>query len=145
MADLRSAAPAEGAARGGIVLEDVSRLRKILLHARSGGPDVAVGRARRDGDTLIVSTAPGQWLHVGETVATTGVDMTHFYAAFRLTGPGADDVLRALCAIDLEAAEAFRAPVAKVPTDVVREPDGWLLLVDRSYAAYLWHALLDAA
>lgn len=138
MAELHSA-------RGRTVLEDVSHLRKVLLHARSGGPDVPMGRARRDGETLVVATAPGQWLYVGETVATTGVDMTHFYAAFRVIGPGADDVLRALCAIDLRVAEAFRAPVAKVPTDVVREPDGWLLLVDRSYAAYLWHALLDAA
>ncbi|MCW5891387.1 MAG: hypothetical protein KIT14_12670 [bacterium] len=138
--------------RDGLELRAADEVAATLVHARSGAHDVPMGRARRDaGGTLVVGTAPGQWLVLG---AAAGVDLTHFYAALRLTGPRAETVLRAVCAIDLGDAvtphgAAFRAPVAGVPTDVVRDDlDGtpsYLLLVDRSYARYLWHALLDAA
>jgi heterotetrameric sarcosine oxidase gamma subunit len=84
----------------------------------------------------------------GETVSV--VDLTHGRALVRLTGPRAPDVLAAVCGIDLSEAitsdgAAFRAPVAALATDVIRDDvagvRSYLLHCERSSGRYLFDAI----
>lgn len=135
--------------------------------ATDGGSPVGV-------QALLVGSGPGEWLllagpgsatrqveHLqrlaeraapGELVTVT--DLTHGRALVRLTGATSPELLARLCAIDLADevtpdGAAFRAPVARLATDVVRDdqPSGtrsYLLHCERSSGRYLWDVLLDA-
>ncbi|MCP3910003.1 MAG: hypothetical protein GY713_03515 [Actinomycetia bacterium] len=123
------------------------------------GPDVAFGRAAPVGGALVVGIRPDEWWVLGDgnvdmDPALTMVDLTHGRAQFRLTGPAATTALETVCSLDwsdpmMPNGAATSASVAKVICDVVRDDrDGvasYLLLVDRSFAQYLFDALRDAA
>jgi heterotetrameric sarcosine oxidase gamma subunit len=127
------------------------------------------GRAARDPDgSLVVGSAPGEWLVLGERAGRpaalaarlTGleelvsvVDVTHGRALLRLTGPRAADLLAKVCAIDLADdatpdGAALCTSTAKLVTGLVRDDmDGtpsYLVHCERSSGQYLCDALLDA-
>ncbi len=113
-------------------------------------PGVPLGKARRDGDTVVLAVAPGEWLVLGERPGGDAVDLTHVRAAIRLTGPGARRLLEHVCALDLSDAmtpdgAAARTLVAGVATELVRDDrDGeasYLLLMSRSFAQAVWGRL----
>jgi sarcosine oxidase, subunit gamma len=137
--------------------------------ATDGGSRVTAG-----GNSLLVGSGPGEWLLLAEPVTAarqvehlqrlaghaahgelvTVTDLTHGRALIRLTGAASPELLARLCGIDLADEvtpnrAAFRAPVARLATDVVRDdqPSGtrsYLLHCERSSGRYLWDALLDA-
>lgn len=144
--------------------------------ARGAAPErAATDGAHQPGvDVLLVGSGPGEWLllaepgtatrqieHLqrladntapGETVTLT--DLTHGRALVRVTGDQGPELLARLCGIDLADevtpnGAAFRAPVARLATDVVRDdqPDGtrsYLLHCERSSGRFLWEVLQDA-
>lgn len=148
-------------------LSDASPLAKVLVRSDEPALDVPYGLARRDDHgVLIIGSAPDEWLLVGpsghaESLAgriprrgfTVMVDLTHGRAMMRLTGADAAFMLSKLCAIDLgdhmaPNGAAFRAPVAAVVTDIIRDDrkgcPSYLLHCERSSGQYLFDALLDA-
>jgi heterotetrameric sarcosine oxidase gamma subunit len=164
-------------AAGPLTLTDCTPVAKVLLRADMAGPAAArmavpFGRARSNGDgVLVVGSGPGEWLLLGppgkaaqirarldelidaerEPVSVT--DVTHGRALIRLTGERAADVLSAVCGIDLSDAvtpdgAAFRASVAALATDVVRDDvagvRSYLLHCERSSGQYLFDALMSA-
>jgi len=153
-----AAAPAGGgpAGVGQVRLTDESGLVKLLVRAAVDGPvgtalGTRFGRAARAADgTLVVGSAPGEWLVLspaGDAGAETGaeagaealrarlvgleelvsvVDVTHGRALPRLTGPRAADLLAKVCAIDLADdvtpdGAALSTSTAKLVTGLVRD------------------------
>ena len=169
-------ARATGAAA--LTLTDCTPLTKVQLRAPAGGEvaaslSVPFGRAARDPDgTLVVGSGPGEWLllaapgqadalepMLGEAAArapgepVTWVDLTHGRALIRLHGSPAARVLAKVCGIDWSDGitadgAAFRASVAALATDVIRDDVGgapsYLLHCERSSGRYLFDALLAA-
>jgi heterotetrameric sarcosine oxidase gamma subunit len=169
-------------ARAGVTLTDWTPMAKLQLRAPVGGQvagalGVPFGRAARDRDgTLVVGSGPGEWLLLappghapalasmlagiaararGESA--TWVDLTHGRALIRLNGSSSARVLAKLCGIDLSddvipEGAAFRASVAALATDVIRDDLGgsadgarsYLLHCERSSGHYLFDALLRA-
>jgi len=143
-------------------LADLTPMTKIGVKAQEPAFDVGYGRSVKEGDWLVTGSGPGEWTllgPVGETmdVATTGfatvIDLTHGRALMRLTGHNASRVLEKICSIDLSTpmcpnGAVFRAAVANVVTDVVRDDLGgvpsYLLHCERSSGQFLFDALLDA-
>ena len=157
-------------------LVDCTPLAKVLVRA---GPDgevarhlgVAFGRAARDAHgTLVVGSAPGEWLLLARPGAAAEVAdrvravvddglvsvlevATSARALLRLTGADTPALLAKVCAIDTDDAvapdgSAFSSSVAKVATGVVRDDlrgeRSYLLHCERSFGQYLFDALLDA-
>lgn len=143
-------------------LADLSQLTKLGVKSQEPPFNVPYGRSTRVNDWLIVGSGPGEWTllgPIGETteVVTSGFaavfDLTHGRALMRLTGEKAPSVLEKLCSIDLAAhmcpnGAAFRAAVASVVTDVVRDDvygtKSYLLHCERSSGQFLFDSVLDA-
>ena len=156
-------------------ITDCTPLAKILVLASTEGEvarslGVRFGRATRDTHgTLVVGSAPGEWLLLATPGTSTAVtqrvekmpgeglisvfDATHGLALLRITGARAPDLLAKVCAIDFSEAvtpdgAAFRSSVAKLVTDIVRDDrDGeisYLLHCERSSGQYLFDVLIDA-
>jgi len=143
-------------------LADVSQLTKIGVKAHIPPFDIPYGRSAREGDWIVAGSGPGEWTLVGpigttRSVETEGfatvIDLTHGRAMMRLTGSRAARVLAKLCPIDLSDrmcpnGAAFRASVANVVTDVLRDDaDGvssYVLHCERSSGQFLFDAVLDA-
>ena len=156
-------------------ITDCTPLAKVLVLASTEGElaralGVPFGRAARDAyGTLVVGSAPGEWLLLAapgtsaavtqrvEEVQDEGLvspfDATHGRALVRITGARTPDLLAKVCAIDFSEAvtpngAAFRSSVAKLVTDVVRddrdEEISYLLHCERSSGQYLFDALIDA-
>jgi heterotetrameric sarcosine oxidase gamma subunit len=168
----------DAGAGAGLTITDCTPLAKVQMRAPVDGQAAAAlgvrfGRAARDpAGTLVVGSGPGEWLllgapgqapelesRLGSLAAqapgehVTRVDLTHGRALMRLTGPMAVNVLSRLCGIDLSdgitpPGAAFRASVASVATDVIRDDVGgirsYLLHCERSSGDYLFGALLRA-
>lgn len=143
-------------------LADLSQLAKIGVKAQTPPFDIPYGRSRREDNWIVAGSGPEEWTllgPIGETreVVTSGfasvVDLTHGRALMRLTGVQAAMVLGKLCPIDLSDpmcpnGAAFRASVANVVTDVVRDDvegtRSYLLHCERSSGQFLFDALIDA-
>jgi heterotetrameric sarcosine oxidase gamma subunit len=143
-------------------LADLTPMTKIGVKAKEPPFDVGYGKSVRIGDWLVTGSGPGEWTLLGpagETmdVATTGfatvIDLTHGRALMRLTGHQAARALEKICSIDLSTpmcpnGAVFRAAVANVVTDVVRDDLGgipsYLLHCERSSGQFLFDTLLDA-
>jgi heterotetrameric sarcosine oxidase gamma subunit len=155
---------------------DSTPLAKVLVSASPDGEfaralGIPFGRAARDEHgTLVIGSAPGEWLLLSEPGSVSEVvegvegipdgemvsvfDATHGRALVRITGARAADLLSKVCAIDFSEGvtpngAAFRSSVAKVVTDVVREDRrggevSYLLHCERSSGQYLFGALIDA-
>lgn len=134
-------------------------------------PPVPVGRwaalgttvvCRLRDDRFLVSTDPDA-VHAttARLVAATGdaaapalvVDVTHGQSEIRLLGPAARELLSKLCGLPLDDAcfpdgGVAETSVAKIHQLVVRREEdgvpGYALLGARSYAQYLWEALVEA-
>lgn len=150
-----------------LTLSDVTPLAKVLVRSDQTLFELPYGRAARDEDgTLVVGSAPNEWLLIGppgEAASlaarvprhgfTVVVDITHGRALMRTTGADAARMLSKVCAIDLgdhmaPHGAAFRASVAAVVTDVIRDDrddtPSYLLHCERSSGQYLFDALMDA-
>jgi heterotetrameric sarcosine oxidase gamma subunit len=140
---------------GEVSLVDRSLAQKwrVFDGVSSGLTDVTPGTSRRIGDRLAWSVSPSEWTVVGPRPdGAEVVDLTHVRAMFALTGQGAPDVLARLCALDLgeemfPSGAAARTLVAGVATEIVRDDHArshsYRVLPSRSFAAYLWDAILD--
>ncbi|MEX0698780.1 MAG: hypothetical protein WD354_03505 [Acidimicrobiia bacterium] len=147
---------------GPLRLADLSPLTKLGVKSQEPPFNVPYGRSTRVGDWLIVGSGPGEWTligPIGETreVVTSGfasvVDLTHGRALMRLTGQKAPSVMEKVCSIDFSTpmcpnGAAFRAPVANVVTDVVRDDvegtRSYLVHCERSSGQFLFDAVFDA-
>lgn len=133
---------------------------------------VPYGRSRIEGQTLISGQRPTEWLVIGNESAvsavvagidTTGhvsvVDHTHSRALFEISGPDSASVLEKVCSLDFSDhmtpdTAVVSASVAKANCDLIRcdtiggNDSGlspkYLIACDRSFAAYLFDALVDA-
>jgi heterotetrameric sarcosine oxidase gamma subunit len=127
---------------------------------------VPFGGSRLHDEVLISGQRPGEWLLLGSATAIgaaassidqTGhvsiVDHTHSRALFRLVGETASGLLEKVCSLDWSDAmtpngAVVSASVAKVTCDIVRNDHqgtpSYLIACDRSFAQYLFDAVLDA-
>jgi sarcosine oxidase subunit gamma len=83
--------------------------------------------------------------------AASVVDVSDLRAVFELAGPGARDVLRKGCAIDLHPrvfgpGDCALTALARVRVALCQVDDrpAYRILIERSYAVYLWDWLIDA-
>ncbi|MGI8449814.1 MAG: sarcosine oxidase subunit gamma [Streptosporangiaceae bacterium] len=161
-----------------LTITDCTPLAKVHLQASWNGAiakalGVPFGRASRDGGRLIAGSGPGEWLVLApvgtaaQVVSWLGklaseaapeefvsvLDLTHGRALVRITGRKVAELLAKLCGVDLADdltpdGAAFRAPVAAVTTDVIRDDRGvtpsYLLHCERSSGQYLYSALVSA-
>lgn len=169
--------------REGIGLLDASALGKLALRGRdaaailggsgNGRLNGLARRLRLEGEApvaaLALPLAPDEWLlltapgDAGRLAARLAdrlagacahlTDLTSAFAALRVAGPRAPELLPRLLPLDLSP-EAFpnlaiaQGPLAKVRAIVIREDPGphpgYLLLVARDVAEYVWGAVLEA-
>ena len=108
-------------------------------------------------------TGPGQWLLLAryatsETLpeivkqgvgpAGSVTEQSDGWACFRLTGPGAGDLLERLCMLDVAVAApgfAARTVIHHIGAFVIRDAAGWRILGPRSSAGSLFDTLDDVA
>lgn len=131
------------------------------LRLEGEGPAVSTLALPLAPDELLLLTAPGEVPRLAARLASrlaSGscahlTDLTSALAALRLAGPRAPELLPKLFALDL-APRAFpnlavaQAPLAKVRAVVVRDDSGplpgYLMLVPRDLAEYIWQAICEA-
>jgi heterotetrameric sarcosine oxidase gamma subunit len=96
--------------------------------------------------------APGQWLAVGNPAAEPfGVDLSDAYGAIAIEGARSRSLLAKGVPLDLDSAafapgRCARTLMGSIPVVLlVRGPDEWLVLVERSLAHAAWTWLLDGA
>jgi sarcosine oxidase subunit gamma len=161
------AGPAEGpvgpeAARladesGRLLLDVRGRERPAAL--RGGSAPEAVGDVIRVESGLWARLRADRWFYVGD--AAGGVpepsgernvtDVTHAYGILHLSGARAADVLAHVCALNFSDRafpdhHAAQTSLAKVAALIVRLDDderAYLILVERSVAAYVWAVMAD--
>ena len=158
--------------REAVGLQDVSTLGKVdvrgpgidrALGSLNGRSDVAVLRLRPDRALAVTPTGqaaavsrlmtcvpdPGQ---PGER-APVVTDLTSAYAALRVAGPRATDLLARVTGIDLRDSaipdrKAAQTSLARVAVTLQRQDWGslrtYLLLFNRDVGEYAWDALLEA-
>jgi heterotetrameric sarcosine oxidase gamma subunit len=161
-----------------LTITDSTPLAKVQVRAPWNGAvakvlGVPFGRTVRHDGELVIGSGPGQWLVLAppgtadrvasrlEGIAADSApeelasvtDLTHGRALIRLTGERAVDLLARLCPADLHDdmapdGAAFRAPVAGLATDLVRDDRAgtlsYLLHCERSSGQYLFDALVAA-
>lgn len=156
---------------GDLTIRDESSIAKLVVRA---GADTAAaaslgvlfGASRMRSGALVVGQRPGEWTVIGHPQAVhrvvdgldrsghvSVIDHTHARAAIRVTGAATPSVLEKVCGLDWDDdmtpdGAATSASVARVTCDVVRHDlDGtrsYLVVCDRSFAQYLFDAVLDA-
>lgn len=156
---------------GELELRDESSVTKLVVRAAAdtaaaAALDVTFGSSRMLHGALVVGQRPGEWTVIGHRDMAGGVvagldrsghvsivDHTHARAAIRVIGEAAARVLEKVCGLDWDDdmtpdGAATSASVAKVTCDIVRRDlagvRAYLLICDRSFAQYLFDALLDA-
>ena len=121
------------------------------------------GKSATAGDRVASWFGPDQWLIAAPPAAAaslmealdqdpvSAVDVSDLRAEFELAGPRAGDVLRKGCAIDLHPrvfgpGDCALTSLARVRIALRQTDDrpGYRVLVERSYAPYLWDWLTDA-
>lgn len=155
-----------------LVLVDESSVTKLVVRADDDTTaarqlGVSFGSSRMmDEQVLICGQRPTEWLLVGDAGPVAGVsealdrtghvstiDHTHSRAMFRLTGIDGPRLLEKVCSVDwtdqmTPDGAVVSASVAKVTCDIIRQDQGgqrsYRLACDRSFAQYLFDALLDA-
>lgn len=110
-------------------------------------PGCAVGHAVRHGDRLVWSVSPGEWTVLGaRPEGIEVVDLTHVRAVVQIPHADAVRVLPKVCALDFDERSfpqgaAARTAVAAVATEIIRQPGVFLLVISRSYGAYITNTL----
>jgi len=153
---------------GALTLVDCTAAARVLVRGADSGLTVPFGRTQRRPDgVLVCGSRPEEWILIGEfadaaSIAasvqadsfTSVVDQTHSRAMIRLSGGDAANALEKLCSADFgdhmtPDGAVLSASVAKVTCDIVRddqaEQRSYLIMVDRSFGAYLFDVLADAA
>jgi len=104
------------------------------------------------GSASLAWIAPGQWFALGgaQVDARDGVDVSDAQCALRLAGARAAELLSKSVPVDLSAGAfpvqaCVRALMGSIPVFVMREKDGFLILVERSLAHAAWTWLADGA
>lgn len=152
-----------------VTITDESASTKLAVFATSADDPgdhfgVAFGSSRRDGDTLITGSRPGEWTLLAPLESTNAralaadarsVDLTHGRAMLRISGPSARELLSRVCSIDLSDdftpdGACVGAAVASVMCDLVRDDRGadhaqYLIHFDRSFGHWLTDTLADIA
>ena len=97
-------------------------------------------------------TGPDQAFLIGKpapdlTGLAVTTDQTGGWAALRLTGPAAADALMRLVPLDLrhyKSGQSARSPLGHMQAVLLRDADGFLILVFRSMARTAWHEIETA-
>jgi heterotetrameric sarcosine oxidase gamma subunit len=118
--------------------------------------------AKLTSDELIILTSPGAEQEIGSFLETeiashksfvSVIDQTSGLVGLQISGPKSIGVMRKLCALDFNPTGfpnlyIAQSSFAKVRATIIRHDQGNLptfeLYADRSYAGYLWDAILDA-
>ena len=149
-----------------LTLSDESATVKTLVRSDQEQFGLAFGASRLHGDAIVAATRPDEWTILGTAAAvdaaeaaidqggfTSVIPFTHGRALFRITGDNAVRMLEKVCGIDWSDSmtpdgAVVSASVALTTCDIIRnDRDGrpsYLLMLDRSFAQYLFDALLDA-
>jgi glycine cleavage system aminomethyltransferase T len=130
---------------------DVSHLRKLELQGDSVPGEL--GEAKREGDAWICQLTPTRALLIGgdHAAPADAVDVTTCFAALRIFGPSAREVIARFCAADLRPQVAppgsFRpGSIARQPgMIIVEDTDRFLLLFGWAVGEYMWTVVADAA
>ncbi len=168
MADLAAASALAHAAplsRGDLTLREDPSLRVFHLFERRDDPGFRQRVAQTFGveapttantvafgSASLAWIAPGQWFALGgaQVDARDGVDVSDAQCALRLTGARATELLSKSVPVDLSvsafpAQTCVRTVMGSIPVFVMREKDGFLILVERSLAHAAWTWLTDGA
>jgi len=143
--------PGEDRVAQTVAWTDMSHLRKLELQGESVPGEL--GAARREGDAWICQLTPTRALLIGggHTAPPEAIDVTTCYAALRIFGPLAREVIARFCALDLRPQVAppgsFRpGSIARQPGMIVVEAtDRFLLLFGWAVGEYVWTVVEDAA
>jgi heterotetrameric sarcosine oxidase gamma subunit len=115
---------------------------------------------RREGETLALWWAPGQWLVLGADEAALvaryqaaglwACGVGDGYVRLDVGGPQAADLLAHGCPLDLRpavfgAAWSARSLLGRLPVTLWREGDGFAVLVESTQAEALWRWLMRTA
>ncbi len=150
-----------------LTIADQSATTKTLVRSDQPQFGVTFGASRAHGEATVAGTRPDEWTILGSVAAveaaeaaidrggfTSVIPFTHGRALFRITGADAARMLEKVCGIDWSDSmtpdgAVVSASVALTTCDIIRNDtaDGtrsYLLMMDRSFAQYLFDALLDA-
>ena len=148
---------------GRLVLDVRGRDGLAALRGLFGTVPEVVGEVARLEHGVLVRLRADRWVYIalsasgearsliegsGDLVLT---DATHAYGILHLRGARVPGVLAQLCALDFENRvfpdrRAAQTSLAKVPALIVRLDDdarAYLILVERSFAAYVWTITSD--
>lgn len=149
--------------RDGLTMREDATLRITHLFDKREDPGVRQRMAQTYGvdaptkpNTVAIGSAslawlaPGQWLALGGAASPDGIDVSDAYGAIRLTGARAAELLTKSVPVDL-AESAFlpkactRTLLGSIPIFLMRENDGFVILVERGLAHAAWSWLSDSA
>lgn len=154
-----------------LTIADESATAKTLVRSDQEQFGVGFGASGAHGDAIVAGTRPDEWTILGSVEAveaaeaaidrggfTSVIPFTHGRALFRITGDDATRMLEKVCGIDWSDSmtpngAVVSASVALTTCDIIRNDldkgegstkRSYLLMMDRSFAQYLFDALLDA-
>ena len=151
--------------RGALALREDSSVRVFHLFERPDDPGFRQRVAQTfgveaptkantvaAGSASLAWIAPGQWFALGGTHvdARDGIDVSDAQCALRLIGARAAELLSKSVPVDLSVntfppQTCMRTVMGSIPVFVMREKDGFLVLVERSLAHAAWTWLVDGA
>lgn len=153
----------EGGAGDATWIADVSHLGKLdvrgteaELDALTGG--LARGHAREDDGVWTLRLTPGhayvlcpypRVAGLRERIGAAAVDVTSGLAGVALGGPGWREIFNRSSGIDVRASalpplRCTSGSVMRVPTLILHDGEGVVMLVGWEYGEYFWDAILDA-
>ncbi|MGD0298846.1 MAG: hypothetical protein ABSE86_17205 [Bryobacteraceae bacterium] len=91
--------------------------------------------AKQEADAVMASVGICDLSHIHEPLSP--------YARFLIAGPNTRAVLSKLTSLNLDLTKAYGS-VAHVRSLVLRDELGYLVMVPRDYAEFVWEAILDA-
>jgi len=149
-----------------LTISDESSMAKTLVRSDQDQFGIGFGASRAHGEAIVAGTRPDEWTILGSLAAveaaeaaidrggfTSVIPFSHGRALFRITGDDSARMLEKVCGIDWSDSmtpdgAVVSASVALTTCDIIRnDGDGarsYLLMMDRSFAQYLFDALLDA-
>ena len=149
-----------------LTISDESSMAKTLVRSDQDQFGIGFGASRAHGEAIVAGTRPDEWTILGSLAAveaaeaaidrggfTSVIPFSHGRALFRITGDDSARMLEKVCGIDWSDSmtpdgAVVSASVALTTCDIIRnDNDGarsYLLMMDRSFAQYLFDALLDA-
>jgi glycine cleavage system aminomethyltransferase T len=149
---------------GGTWIADVSDLGKLDVRGTEAELDeltggLARGHAREDDGVWTLRLTPGhayvlcphrRVAGLRERIGAAAVDVTSGLAGVALGGPGWRDIFNRSSGIDVRPSalpplRCTSGSVMRVPTLILHDGQGVVMLVGWEYGEYFWDAILDAA